>query len=79
MSNSSAIVQSLKSYLSATLINRKGKSVTKKLVVIESDDWGAIRTPSKDAVQAFQKKGLDLGNSIYKVDALESQDDLELL
>ena len=79
MSNSSAIVQSLKSYLSATLINRKGKSVTKKLVVIESDDWGAIRTPSKDAVQAFQKKGLDLGNSIYKVDALESKDDLELL
>jgi hypothetical protein len=77
--SSSQIIQSLKSYLSATLINNKGKTVGQKLVVIESDDWGAIRTPSKEALKAFQEKGLDLGNSIYKVDALESQDDLELL
>ena len=79
MINSSQIVQSLKSYLSGTMINRQGKSVTKKLVVIESDDWGAIRMPSKEVLKAFQEKGLDIGNSIYKVDALESQDDLELL
>jgi hypothetical protein len=77
--SSSQIIQSLKSYLSATLINKKGKTVSQKLVVIESDDWGAIRTPSKEALKAFQNKGLDIGNSIYKVDALESQDDLELL
>ncbi len=26
---------------------------SKKLVIIESDDWGAIRTPSIEAVKAF--------------------------
>lgn len=79
MRNRNQIIQSIKSYLSATKINRKGKSVHQKLVIIESDDWGAVRTPSKEAVKAFQKKGLEIGRSIYQVDALESQDDLELL
>lgn len=73
------MLQNLKSYLSASKINSSGKRVKEKLVLIESDDWGAIRTPSIDAVHAFQKKGLDIGKSIYRVDALESQDDLELL
>jgi hypothetical protein len=79
VNNRQNIIQSLKSYLSATKVNRNGKSVNQKIVLIESDDWGAIRTPSKEAVRAFQSKGLDLANSIYKVDALESKDDLELL
>jgi len=73
------MLQNLKSYLSASKINSGGKRVKEKLVLIESDDWGAIRTPSIEAVRAFQKKGLDIGKSIYQVDALESQDDLELL
>ena len=73
------MIQSLKSYLAASKTNAKGISVKQKLVIIESDDWGAIRTPSSEAVKAFQKKGLEIGNSIYKVDALESEDDLELL
>ena len=79
MKNKSQLVQSLKSYLAASKTNSKGKTVKGKIVIIESDDWGAIRTPSLEAVNAFQKKGLEIGNSIYKVDALESQDDLELL
>lgn len=79
MKNKSQIIQSLKSYLAATQINAKGMSVKEKIVIIESDDWGAIRMPSIKAVNAFEKKGLEIGNSIYKVDALESQDDLELL
>ena len=79
MKTKSQIIQALKSYLAASKMNAKGKSVSEKIVIIESDDWGAIRTPSAEAVKAFQKKGLDLGNSIYKMDALESEQDLELL
>jgi hypothetical protein len=70
------LVQSIKSYLAASKTNSQGKKVHQKLVIIESDDWGAIRTPSKEALIAFQKKGLDIGKSIYKVDALESERDL---
>lgn len=73
------MLKSFKSYLAATDINRKGKSIKEKIVIIESDDWGAIRTPSKEVLIDFEKKGLDISNSIYKVDALENQDDLELL
>ncbi len=77
--NKNQLLQSLKSYLSASKINRAGKSVKGKLVIIESDDWGAIRTPSAEAVKAFHDKGLDIAKGSYKADALESQDDLELL
>jgi hypothetical protein len=79
MKNTTQLLQLLKTYGAATMINRKGKSVKEKLVIIESDDWGAIRTPSVEALKAFQKKGLDIGNSIYKVDGLANQEDLELL
>lgn len=79
MKSKQQLLQSIKSYLSATKINRKGKNVAQKLVLLESDDWGAIRTPSKEALVAFQKKGLDIGNSIYQVDALESESDLAML
>ncbi|MBK8599646.1 MAG: hypothetical protein IPN80_03060 [Flavobacterium sp.] len=77
--NKSQIIQAIKSYLTASKTNAYGKSIQQKIVIIESDDWGAIRTPSSKAAQAFQSQGFEIGHSIYKVDALESQDDLELL
>jgi hypothetical protein len=69
----------LKSFAAAADINRKGRSVKEKLIIIESDDWGAIRTPSKEALVYFEQQGFDIANSIYKNDALASQDDLEKL
>ena len=60
----------LKSFAAAADINRKGNSIKEKLVVIESDDWGAIRTPSREALIYFEQKGFDISNSIYKNDAL---------
>jgi len=77
--NSKMNIQQLKSYAAATWVNRKGKSVADKYVIIESDDWGAIRTPSIEALNAFKEKGVDLSKSVYKVDALASKDDLEQL
>ena len=79
MKKKSQVMQSIKSYLAASKLNIGGKSIAKKIVIIESDDWGAVRTPSAEALKAFHKKGLAVSDSIYKVDALESQEDLELL
>jgi hypothetical protein len=72
-------VSYLKSFAAAADINRKGKTVKEKLIIIESDDWGAIRTPSKEALNYFERKGFDISNSIYKNDSLASQQDLEKL
>ncbi|MCA0349656.1 MAG: hypothetical protein LCH35_10405 [Bacteroidetes bacterium] len=69
----------LKSHINAAKINSKGLKVNQKLLIVESDDWGAIRTPSKDVLDAFIKKGIDCSNSIYKNDSLASANDLELL
>jgi len=67
----------LKSFLGAFRFNQRGKKIKDKLIIIESDDWGAIRTPSKEALSAFRKKGFSLSENIYNVDALESKTDLE--
>ncbi|MDI1318544.1 polysaccharide (de)acetylase [Flavobacterium sp.] len=69
----------LKSFAAAADINKKGKAIKEKLIIIESDDWGAIRTPSKEAISNFERKGFQIANSIYKNDSLASQDDLEKL
>ena len=74
-----ADLQSIKSFLGALRTNREGKKVKRKLVIIESDDWGSIRTPSKEAAKAFERKGLEISGSLYRVDALASEDDLKSL
>jgi hypothetical protein len=49
-------------------------------VVIESDDWGSIRIPSKEVYQTFISKGFDFSDSTYnRIDTLESNDDLSML
>lgn len=75
----SSKISYLKSFAAAADINRKGATVKEKLILIESDDWGAIRTPSKETLTYFEQKGFDIANSVYKNDALASQDDLEKL
>ncbi|MGV9003532.1 polysaccharide (de)acetylase [Flavobacterium sp.] len=69
----------IKSQLAAAKINAKGLKITGKLLIIESDDWGAIRTPSKEVLDAFKRDGIDVSKSIYKNDSLASSDDLALL
>lgn len=72
-------VNYLKAFASASNINKKGNAVKDKLIIIESDDWGAIRTPSKESIAYFDRKGFDIAKSIYQNDALASQADLEKL
>ncbi len=70
----------LKSKLRVNLSNAYGWSSNRKIIVLESDDWGSIRTKDKTAYEHMRKGGLDVDKSIYTInDCLESNDDLELL
>ncbi|PHN01489.1 hypothetical protein [Flavilitoribacter nigricans] len=62
------------------LINILGWKTDRKIVVFESDDWGAIRMPSKAVFNSLKKKGYPLENCPYNnFDSLESNKDLECL
>lgn len=62
------------------LLNVAGKSINKKAIVFESDDWGSIRMPSRQIYDELQEKGVSLGINPYnKYDSLETSEDLEAL
>jgi len=66
--------------LSRSLINLISRRVGRKIVVVESDDWGTIRMPSKAVYERFLKKGFHVDKDPYcKFDALESSSDLSNL
>ena len=57
-----------------------GWSTKRKLIVIESDDWGSIRTRSKRDYDIMLRMGLNVDASNFtKYDCLESNQDLERL
>jgi hypothetical protein len=53
---------SLKTFL-RNASNLIGWSTSRKIIVLESDDWGAIRMSGPQAYQALQKKGLKPGSA----------------
>ena len=62
------------------LSNLIGWRTSRKIVVIESDDWGSVRTKSKKDYDEMLTKGLEVDRSIFtKFDGLESNRDLENL
>ena len=65
------------------LSNLPGWRTNRKIVVIESDDWGSIRMSSKKAYQELEQAGIVLnkgyGARYNKYDTLASKEDLELL
>ena len=62
------------------LVNVRGLRTGRKLVVIESDDWGSIRMPSREVFEALQADGHHPETDPYmKYDSLESDEDLEQL
>jgi hypothetical protein len=57
--------------------NIPGWRTKRKIVVIESDDWGSIRTRSKSDYHEMLKNGLDVDSSNFTFsDSLESNSDL---
>ena len=70
----------LKQYLARTVFNIPGWRSKRRIVVIESDDWGSIRMPSKEVYLRCQKAGYPVDKIAYeRYDSLASRDDLELL
>lgn len=66
--------------LRKNLSNAFGWRTSRKIIVIESDDWGSIRTRSKIDYDAMMAKGLEVNRSNFtKYDSLESNTDLENL
>ena len=62
------------------LINVRGWSTSRRIVVLVSDDWGSIRTPSEAALDGLRKHGIKVDKCHYMLnDRLESGDDLERL
>ncbi len=66
--------------LSRFINNLRGWSTKRKIIVIESDDWGSIRMPSRETYELCLKAGYPVDKRVYeRYDALESETDLELL
>jgi len=73
-------IRNLKSILNQNFINMLGWRTTRKIIVIESDDWGSIRMPSSEVYSKFVDKGLNLvGTDYNRIDTLECNEDLYLL
>ena len=73
-------ISRIKSAISQNFINIPGWRSKRKILVIESDDWGSIRMPSKEVYSRFAEKGLDITGSDYnRLDTLESNEDISML
>jgi hypothetical protein len=67
----------IKTMLNKNISNIPGWRTSRKIVVIESDDWGSIRMSSSYSYQRLLSLGFPVNQSHYnKFDALESNDDL---
>ena len=73
-------VSTLKSAIVRNLLNIPGWRTNRKIVVIESDDWGSIRMPSKEIYNQLLKEGYRPDTDPYlRYDSLASEDDISLL
>jgi hypothetical protein len=65
------------------IFNLPGWKTNRKIIVIESDDWGSIRMPSIYVFNSLTSSGIDLssdeGSNFNMYDSLETSDDLTLL
>ncbi|MCX6238339.1 MAG: hypothetical protein NTY07_12425 [Bacteroidia bacterium] len=70
----------LKKHFTRNFLNIPGWRTNRKIVVIESDDWGSIRMPSKEVYDTLIKKGIKVDKCSYNsFDSLESESDITAL
>jgi hypothetical protein len=69
-----------KNTIARLYFNISGWRTNRKILVIESDDWGSIRMPSHEVYELCLNEGYPVNlNSYERYDSLASKDDLELL
>ena len=73
------MLSNFKNRVRAHLINYKGWSTKRKIVVFESDDWGAIRLPDITKIEEYRKRYPYPKNPYLKYDSLASEEDLNVL
>jgi hypothetical protein len=74
------MLKGLKKAISNNLLNVPGWKTNRRFVVIESDDWGSIRMPSREVYDDCLKNDYRVDLSPYaKFDALEDEKDLTAL
>lgn len=70
----------VKHILKSNLTNIPGWRTDRKIVVIESDDWGSIRMPSPGILREIMNYGLNVEKCHYMMnDSLASEKDLDCL
>ena len=70
----------LKQTITHNLLNIFGWRTSRHIVVIESDDWGSIRMPSKEVYDRLLKAGIRVDKCHYCTnDSIASEEDLTLL
>ena len=70
---------SRKSEIQVLLSNLPGWRTGRKIVVIESDDWGSVYMPDRKSLEALKAKGVPLTTHYVNNDTLESNEDMEML
>jgi hypothetical protein len=56
-----------------------GWHTKRKIIIIESDDWGSIRMPSKYTIELLKTKGVQVNDPYNLNDSLASEEDLSCL
>jgi len=71
------MISNIKTVLGRNITNARGWRTNRKIIVIESDDWGSIRMPNKKTLNDFSKFGYDLRKNPYCLnDTLADTEDL---
>jgi hypothetical protein len=70
----------VKQLLYRSILNIPGYRTKRKIVVIESDDWGSVRMPSREVYDYLLRHGYRVDNlSFSRYDSLACETDLSLL
>lgn len=73
-------MKKLKQRVKDTIYKWRGWKTSRKIIVIESDDWGSIRMPSKEVYNSLLKQGIRVDKDDYcKYDNLATPDELASL
>ncbi|MFK8009453.1 MAG: hypothetical protein AB8H03_24035 [Saprospiraceae bacterium] len=73
------ILQKIKSKFNSAKYLYSGQRINRRIVVIESDDWGTIRSTSK-AIKQLQNQNIELDdNPFNRIDILENAEDFSAL
>lgn len=70
----------IRQFFTHNLLNLPGWHTNRKIVVIESDDWGAIRMPSREVYDRMMNAGIRVDRDPYcRYDGLATPSDLSAL